>query len=117
MCERGGGFGVRITAGSGRWSIGSFDRQGYPLPEESPVPDKYASALCFDEISSVRADVCDDSIDVPQLGSGVLHCNVVANLEVRQVMCMLVVPRLCFLLSLCCCRFSFFDGLLPLRCE
>ena len=54
------------------------------MTNKSPVPDKDATTLCFDELAHVRSNCCDCSVDVPHFGGGILHCNMVANLKVGQ---------------------------------
>ena len=51
---------------------------------KSLVPDKDATTLCFDEVVPVRSNCCDCSVDVPYFGGGVLHCNMVADLNIGQ---------------------------------
>lgn len=87
--------GVQGAGWSARWESGN--RQGAPLVNESPVPDEDAATLCFNEVTSVRSNGCDCSIDVPYLGGGVLHCNMVPDLKVGQGVGMLIIEGLgCF---------------------
>ena len=71
---------------------------GASLAEEAPVSAENTPTLSCNKVSPMWSNLCDGTIDVPQFGTWVLHCDAVPNLKSRQVTRMLVVERLCLVL-------------------